>query len=143
MSRRWEEEIQKWYEQSSTSSLEYLDLASTSKVSNQQLAHNLSVIYNHSSLSSRVQIKNYKKIQESLDSIESRISKLESNLKNLTKTFIANRPLTQAEVTTLVSEISQQPKLVEAQALQLTEDLNKKLTRVEKLLHKLEQWSQS
>lgn len=53
---------------------------------------------------------------------------------------IENRPLTKTEVVDLVKEIAKQPKLIEAEALRLTEDLNNKLNRVEEILRKVERW---
>nr|AER00542.1 ORF I [Citrus yellow mosaic virus] len=143
MSRIWEEAIQRWYETSHTANLEYLDLASKPKVSNSEISHNLAVVYDRLSLFSRVSIKNFESIQETLEKQDLRIQKLESSLKTLTSEFIAHKPLSKAEVKTLVTEIAKQPKLVEAQALQLTENLNQKLDRVEALISKVERWVHS
>ncbi|KAG6535785.1 hypothetical protein ZIOFF_000814 [Zingiber officinale] len=49
-----------------------------------------------------------------------------------------NKPLTKQEVCDLVREIARHPKLMEKKVLRLTEELNKKLDRVESLLQKLE-----
>ncbi|KAG6525418.1 hypothetical protein ZIOFF_015374 [Zingiber officinale] len=49
-----------------------------------------------------------------------------------------NKPLTKQEVRALIAKLAEQPKLLEKEALKLTEELNKKLERVETLLHKLE-----
>lgn len=143
MSKRWETEIQKWYDQSRISDLQYLDLAESEKVTLKHINHNLTVVYDRSQLFSRVSIKNFKSLQESVLSLENRVTALEQSHKNLIKLFTENRPLTRSEVHTLVSEISKQPKAIEAQALQVSEELNRKIDRVEKLLHKVEKWVSS
>ncbi|KAG6531507.1 hypothetical protein ZIOFF_005321 [Zingiber officinale] len=51
-----------------------------------------------------------------------------------------NKPLTKQEVCDLVREIARHPKLMEKKALRLSEELNKKLDRVESLLQKLESY---
>nr|CAD59230.1 hypothetical protein [Cacao swollen shoot virus] len=140
MSSRWENSIQEWYEKSHTANLEYLDLASTSKVTNNQLAHNLAVTFDRVNLGNRVLIKNLKQIQESILELNTRVDTIEVALRRLTKTFRENKPLTESEVRKLVEEIAQQPKIVEKQALEISQQLEQKLEKVEKLLHKLDQW---
>nr|ASG91842.1 ORF1 [Cacao swollen shoot virus] len=137
MSARWENSIQEWYEKSHTANLEYLDLATTSKVTNNQLAHNLSVTFDRISLGNRVFIKNFKQIQESILEVHRKIESVESSVKKIQKQLRENKPLTEGEVRNLVKEIAQQPKIVEEQALRLTQELEAKLDRVEKLLHQL------
>nr|QJC63477.1 hypothetical protein [Cacao swollen shoot virus] len=137
MSARWENSIQEWYEKSHTANLEYLDLASTAKVTNNQLAHNLAVTFDRVSLSSRVFIKNLKQIRESIQSLEKQLESVESSIKRVSKQLRENKPLTEEAVRLLVKEIAQQPKLVEEQALSLTQELEKKLERVEKVLNQL------
>ncbi|THU43829.1 hypothetical protein C4D60_Mb02t00920 [Musa balbisiana] len=119
MSKLWEEAIQKWYTDSHTSHLDYLNLAETTKPTRKELAHNISVIYDRTCLSSR------------------RIKKLESSVKILSSLFSESKPLTQSDVQKLVLEISKQPKLIEEEALRLSQDLNQKLQRVEILLSKI------
>nr|AZZ86114.1 hypothetical protein [Cacao red vein-banding virus] len=140
MSSRWENSIIEWYEKSHTANLEYLDLASTVKVSTNQLAHNLAVLFDRVNLGNRVFIKNLKQIQESLLEVNSRIESVETSVKKLTKQFRENKPLSESEVKHLVSEIAKQPKIVEKQALEISQQLEQKLERVEKLLGKLNQW---
>nr|ASG91857.1 ORF1 [Cacao swollen shoot virus]ASG91872.1 ORF1 [Cacao swollen shoot virus]ASG91878.1 ORF1 [Cacao swollen shoot virus]ASG91884.1 ORF1 [Cacao swollen shoot virus]QJC63539.1 hypothetical protein [Cacao swollen shoot virus] len=140
MSSRWENSIQEWYEKSHTANLEYLDLASTSKVTNNQLAHNLAVTFDRVNLGNRVFIKNLKQIQESILELNTRIDTVEVALRRLTKQFRENKPLSESEVKRLVEEIAQQPKIVEKQALEISQQLELKLEKVEKLLHKLDQW---
>ncbi|ATZ69457.1 ORF1 protein [Cacao swollen shoot CE virus] len=137
MSARWENSIQEWYEKSHTANLEYLDLATTSKVTNNQLAHNLAVIFDRISLGNRVFLKNLKQIQESVLTLERKIESQSTSLKKIQTQLKENRPLTEDTVKSLVREIAQQPKLVEEQALRLTQELETKLERVEKLLHQL------
>nr|QJC63534.1 hypothetical protein [Cacao swollen shoot virus] len=139
MSSRWENSIQEWYEKSHTANLEYLDLASTSKVTNNQLAHNLAVIFDRVSLGNRVFIKNLKQIQESILELHTRVDTVEVALRRLTKLFKENKPLSEFEVKRLVEEIAQQPKIVEEQALRISQELELKLKEVEKLLHNLGQ----
>nr|QJC63512.1 hypothetical protein [Cacao swollen shoot virus]QJC63518.1 hypothetical protein [Cacao swollen shoot virus] len=139
MSSRWENSIQEWYEKSHTANLEYLDLASTSKVTNNQLAHNLAVTFDRVNLGNRVFIKNLKQIQESILELHTRVDTLEVALKRLTKLFKENKPLSEIEVKRLVEEIAQQPKIVEEQALRISQELELKLKEVEKLLHNLGQ----
>nr|QJC63486.1 hypothetical protein [Cacao swollen shoot CD virus]QJC63491.1 hypothetical protein [Cacao swollen shoot CD virus] len=137
MSSRWENSIQEWYEKSHTANLEYLDLASVSKVTNNQIAHNLAVTFDRLNLGNRVFIKNLKQIQESLAETNTRIDTLEVGLRRLTKQLKENKPLTEQEVRRLVGEIAQQPKIVEEQALKISQELEQKLAEVEKLLHNL------
>nr|ASG91838.1 ORF1 [Cacao swollen shoot virus] len=137
MSARWENSIQEWYEKSHTANLEYLDLATTSKVTTNQLAHNLAVTFDRVSLGNRVVLKNLKQIQESLLNLERQVEKVESTLKKTQQRLKDNKPLTEDAVKSLVREIAQQPKLVEEQALRLTQELEVKLEKVEKLLHQL------
>nr|QJC63481.1 hypothetical protein [Cacao swollen shoot CD virus] len=137
MSSRWENSIQEWYEKSHTANLEYLDLASVSKVTNNQIAHNLAVTFDRLNLGNRVFIKNLKQIQESLAEINTRIDILEVGLRRLTKQLKENKPLTEQEVRRLVGKIAQQPKIVEEQALKISQELEQKLAEVEKLLHNL------
>lgn len=139
MSKIWEKAIQEWYTKSHTSKLEYLDLAET-KPSNKEIAHNLAVVYDRTCLSSRVHLKNFKEILEKQEKLEKEVHKLHKEIVTLNKVVIENRPLTKTEVVDLVKEIAKQPKLIEAEALRLTEDLNNKLNRVEEILRKVERW---
>lgn len=141
MLETWEKAIQDWYEHSHTSNLEYLDLASETKVNTCQLSHNITVVYDKTCLSARVNLKNFKQILERYQNLEKEISKLKVALKNLTTVFTENRPLTKQEVRELIAEIAKQPKLVEEEAQRLTRDLARKLDRVENLLHKIENWT--
>jgi chromosome segregation ATPase len=142
MSERWEQSIQEWYTKSRTSNLEYLDLSDTT-ITNKHLANNISVIYDRLNLLSRVSLKNFKQTQEQIHSLDQRIQKLEQNLKNLTILLTENRPLTTSEVKTLVTEVTKQPKLIETEALKISEELNQKLKRVEAVLKRVETWVSS
>ncbi|KAG6499749.1 hypothetical protein ZIOFF_039541 [Zingiber officinale] len=134
MSETWEKAIQDWYENSCTSNLEYLDLASTPKVTNNQLAHNLATIYDKTCLSSCVHLKNCKLIIEQTQLLKKEVLKLETALSNLTLVYTENKPLTKQEVRNHVKDVTGNPKLVEEEALTLTEELNKKLERIDELL---------
>ncbi|CAD5196219.1 unnamed protein product [Musa acuminata subsp. malaccensis] len=138
MSEKWEEAIQQWYTSSHTSKLDYLDLAETHSPTRNELAHNLAVIYDRTCLFSRVNLKNFKAIIEKNQSLEREIKGLKHSIKTLTALLSENRPLTKQEVRDLVAEISKQPKLVEEEALRLTQSLNQKLQRVEQLLSRIE-----
>lgn len=138
MSSNWEEAIQKWYANSRTSDLEYLDLAESPNPSRKELAHNISVIYDRTCLSSKVNLRNFKLLIEKNQKIESNIQKLETSVKNLSLLHSENRPLTKNEVRELVKEISKQPKLIREEALRLSQNLDQKLQRVEALLTKIE-----
>ncbi|GMN71804.1 hypothetical protein TIFTF001_055576, partial [Ficus carica] len=62
-------------------------------------------------------------ILERLEKLESKLGSLEIGLKELTAEVTQNRPLTSQEVKTLVQEIAKQPKLVEEEALRISEEL--------------------
>ena len=138
MSKLWEEAIQKWYTDSHTSHLDYLNLAETTKPTKKELAHNISVIYDRTCLSSRVNLRNFKLLLEENHNLEKRIRNLESSVKTLSSLFIENKPLTQSEVRKLVLEISKQSKLIEEKTLRSSQDLDQKLQRIEILLSKIE-----
>nr|UUL70702.1 P1 [Taro bacilliform CH virus] len=145
MSDRWENAVQEWYS-SRTANLEYLDLSipEDKKPSQKELAHNLSVVYDRVCLSSRVHLKNFKSILERLEALESENRELNHKFLKLQK-FIQGLPipLTGSEVHALVKEIAAQPKLVEEQAIQISQELEKKLERVEHVLKKVEEWTRS
>ena len=138
MSKLWEEAIQKWYTDSHTSHLDYLNLAETSKPTKKELAHNISVIYDRTCLSSRVNLRNFKLLLEENRNLEHRVKNLESSITTLSSLLIKNKPLTQADVQKLVLEITKQPKLIEEEALRLSQSLDQKLQRIEILLSKIE-----
>ena len=142
MSERWEQSIQEWYTKSRTSNLEYLDLSDIT-ITNKHLANNISVIYDRLNLLSRVSLKNFKQTQEQINFLDQKIQKLEQNLKNLTILLTENRFLTTSEVKTLVTEVTKQPKLIETEALKISEELNQKLERVEAVLKRVETWVSS
>ncbi|KAG6524818.1 hypothetical protein ZIOFF_014762 [Zingiber officinale] len=130
MSRCWEEHIQEWYTKSHTSNLEYLDLAKTEKhPTKRELAHNISVIYDRVCLSCRVHLKNFKQIQEQLEELKVENQKLGEALKNLTTEVLENKPLTKRQLEDLIIKITEQPKQIEQQALQLSEELKRKIER--------------
>ena len=138
MSYRWEEAIQQWYTNSHTSKLDYLDLAETINPTRKELAHNISVIYDRTCLSSRVSLKNFKLILEKHQNLEDRIKRFEFSVKTLITLLLENKPLTKQEVRDLLTENARQSKLVENEALRLSQDLDRKLQRVEQLLSKIE-----
>lgn len=138
MSELWEEAIQKWYTDSRTSHLDYLDLAEDKSPSRKELAHNLAVVYDRTCLSSRVNLRNFKLLLEKTQQLDEKIQKLERATKTLSALFKESKPLTKTEVRELVIEIAKQPKVIEEEALKLTQDLDRKILRVEALLTKIE-----
>ncbi|CAD5184271.1 unnamed protein product [Musa acuminata subsp. malaccensis] len=83
MSRLWEEAIQKWYTDSHTSHLDYLNLAETTKPTKKELAHNISVIYDVTRhRHQEVNPRNFKLLLEENHNLEKRIRNLESSRKN-------------------------------------------------------------
>nr|QUQ60710.1 hypothetical protein [Cacao mild mosaic virus] len=141
MSERWERAIAEWYDKSRTSDLEYLDLASSHKVSNSDLANNIAVVYDRLNLLSRVHIKDCKKILEEIDGVKRESRKLRQEVSNLTITVLENKPITKAQVLEITEQISKQPKEIEEQALALLTKVNQKLAQVEALVAKLEAWT--
>ncbi|UNA88847.1 P1 [Badnavirus ziziphi] len=137
MSERFESAIKKWYEESATANLEYLDLAENQKPSLSHINHNISVIYDRVSLFAKVSLKQFKQILEENHSFKFEIINLRKHISVLEKEIHSSKPLSKAEIRELVVEISKQPKLVEEQALKLTEALNKQVKKVESLLHEV------
>lgn len=117
---------------------EYLDLYIVDKPTNKQLANNLCYLNHQAKLLSRVSLKHFFKLQEELQELKAENRRLRKELVNLTKEVVENRPLTEKKVQDLVLRITEQPKEIEQQAVRLTEDLQKKLLRVEEILKKLE-----
>lgn len=113
-------------------------MAENPKPTRKELANNIAVVYDRTCLSSRVNLRNFKLLLEKNQELEKQVKRLEKAVKTLSATFSENKPLTKTEVRELVSEISKQPKLVEKEALELTQNLDQKILRVEKLLSKIE-----
>lgn len=137
MSARFERSIEDWYKHSRTVNLDYLNLE-TSKASVEHLSHNLDVVYDRLSLHAKVSISEYHKlfslIFEVKTSQEVFHRKIQKDLQNLQSAIEDHKPLSKAEVFSLVSEIAKQPKLVEAEALRLTENLEQQVRKVEHLV---------
>ncbi|KAG6493295.1 hypothetical protein ZIOFF_048274 [Zingiber officinale] len=112
MSRRWEIAIQEWYSKSPTANLKYLDLAKTEPTL-KELAHNITVTYDRVSLSNRINLKNFKQIQEELEVLKSESKRLTQAVKDLTQEILENRPLTARQINSLLAKIKEQPKVVE------------------------------
>ncbi|ASL69987.1 P1 [Jujube mosaic-associated virus] len=137
MSERFENAIKKWYEESATANLEYLDLASSQKPTLSLLHNNIAVIYDRVSLFAKVSLKQFKQILEENHSFKSEIVQLRKHIASLEQEFHSSKPLSKSEIRELVVEISKQPKLVEEQAVKLTEDLRIQVRKVESLLHEV------
>lgn len=148
MSERWEESLRRWYETSPTANLEYLNLESYQKVTNQHLANNISFNIDKTIASSRFHAKLLKKVQEeqtrNQEDLQSQIEQLQQDLQQQTRhirqleeTISGFHPLTSGEVRSLVSEITKQPKLAEQEALRLTEELKKQVLEVKQAVSDL------
>lgn len=152
MSDKFEASINEFYENERISSTEFLDLSGESKISNKDLSNNLDFVIKYIVLLSRVSLKNFHKIIEKQEEIEKRVSECEKNIEKTRKilskglgeienSLTQNKPLTKTEVQNLVKEISQQPKLVEEKALELTSKLDSKIDKVEDLVRHLIDWT--
>lgn len=117
---------------------EYLDLYTVDKPTTKQLANNLCYLNHQAKLLSRVSLKHFFQLQEEIRQLKAENRKLRTELVNLTKEVVENRPLTERKVQDLVLRITEQPKEIEQQAVRLTKDLAVKLDRVEAILRKVE-----
>lgn len=138
MSAKFERSIADWYSHSRTANLEYLNLESSSKPSISHLSHNIDVVYDRLSLHSKVCIKENHQILDLLSDIKNSQDlfsrKIQKDLQNLKALVEDQKPLTKTEVFKLVSEISQQPKIVEEEALRLTANLEQQVQKIEHLI---------
>ncbi|ACV74335.1 hypothetical protein [Pelargonium vein banding virus] len=145
MSERFEQAIQKWYNESRTADLRYLDLATESPTVKDYCSvinNNVSVIYDRLLLHSKVAIKDTYKILEAQeanqDILVQEIRRLSKRVKALEAEALASKPLTAEQVRELVKEIAAQPKLVEEQAFKLTTDLRSQVLQVKELVEKVQ-----
>lgn len=76
--------------------------------------------------------------REDLKDILKRQSDLEREISNLRKDYLGRKPLSKEDVEKLVLKISEQPKFIEKQTEALTEELSRKVDKVEGLIHRLE-----
>lgn len=76
--------------------------------------------------------------REDLKDILKRQSDLEREISNLRKDYLGRKPLSKEDVEELVLKISEQPKFIEKQTEALTEELSRKVDKVEGLIHRLE-----
>lgn len=132
MSEVFEKSIEDWYSKSRTARLEYLDLAEEPKISNSQLAHNLSVVFDRISLLSKVSLKNFKLILERLSVLESKIKKNSIKIKNIQK------PLSEQQIEALVAKLTLQPKEIEERTINLAAELRKEVSQLKLMLAKVE-----
>ncbi|KAG6487553.1 hypothetical protein ZIOFF_056141 [Zingiber officinale] len=128
--------IKEWYNKSRTVSLEYLDLADTPKPKVFELANNIGVVYDRVSLLSKVSLKHFYALKEENRALRYEISVLQKAVSSLEKEVLCQNPLTKTEVRELVREIARQPKLVEEEALKLTEEL-KKIREIKEQIQRL------
>ncbi|AHX37577.1 hypothetical protein [Blackberry virus F] len=107
------------------------------------LVQHLNLEFTHSrvGLSARIAIKYFHSIsnqlkeqEEQLKTVAATQKKIQKQLKSLEGELEQHRPLSRTDVQQLVQEIAQQPKLVEAEALRLTQDLERRLNEVKDLL---------
>lgn len=132
MSEVFEKSIEDWYSKSRTARLEYLDLAEEPKISNSQLAHNLSVVFDRISLLSKVSLKNFKLILERLSVLELKIKKNSLKIKNIQK------PLSEQQIEALVAKLTLQPKEIEERTINLAAELRKEVSQLKLMLAKVE-----
>lgn len=104
---------------------------------NHQTLYNCEVIWDRLSILSNVTLKNFHKILEfqqqqgdQLEKVKTQVHKLSKHLASLDLAVTNHQPLTKTEVKDLVLEIAEQPKLVEKEALLLTEELKKQVLEV-------------
>ncbi|UVW45033.1 ORF1 [Badnavirus tessellopandani] len=147
MSQKFEEAIKHWYE-NRNSQLEYLDLAIGTKPTISHLSHNLDTTFDRLSLFASISIKNFHSLREqSITQHKEVIQNLQNQQKfqkklleavlSLQKELLLAKPLTSSDVETLVLKISEQPKLIETQAVNLIEELQKQLKKTEALVEKV------
>ena len=107
--------------------------------------HNQSILFDRVSLQTRSHLKHLHKIQEKLsDSHQEflenqkhqdlKLKSIEWKLEEVLHSLHTRRPITKKEVNDLVSEIAQQPKLAEQQALKISQDLEKRFSQIEELI---------
>nr|AIK01822.1 ORF1 [Piper yellow mottle virus] len=132
MSEVFEKSIEDWYSKSRTARLEYLDLAEEPKISNSQLAHNLSVVFDRISLLSKVTLKNFKLILERLSVLEPKIEKNSIKIKNIQK------PLSVQQLEALVTKLTAQPKEIEGRTISLATELRKEVSQLKLMIAKVE-----
>lgn len=137
MSAIWENSLKTYFEGRSTEP-EYLDLYIVDKPTNKQLATNLTYLNHQEKLFSKVSLKHFYQLHEEIQQLKVENQKLRKDLVALTREVVENRPLTEKKVQDLVLKITEQPKEIEQQAVRLSEDLKKKLERVESLLKRIE-----
>jgi hypothetical protein len=128
--------------------VQLLDLSQEPKVTNRDLANNIDFVVKHVVLQSRTALKHFhtaavkqEAVETQLELCKKELTGLRRELKAIKSELVNNKPLTRTEVLALVKEIAQQPKIVEEQALRLTEELNKKLNKVEELIGHLIRWA--
>ena len=109
------------------------------------LKYNLQSLNNSYFTSTNLFIKRFREVREVQEHLGKQVSGLHIAINNLSKkvnqigvTLQSHQPLTVIQVKQLVEEIAQQPKLIEAEALKLTEDLNKKIAIVHNLLEEIQ-----
>ena len=109
------------------------------------LKYNLQSLNNSYFTSTNLFIKRFREVREAQEHLGKQVSGLHIAINNLSKkvnqigvTLQSHQPLTVIQVKQLVEEIAQQPKLIEAEAFKLTEDLNKKIAIVHNLLEEIQ-----
>lgn len=69
--------------------------------------------------------------------LKKEVAQLRTSISELEKEVGSQKPLSKAEVKSLVVEIAKQPKIVEEEALRITEELKRHIKRVESLLEEV------
>nr|UUL70694.1 P1 [Taro bacilliform virus]WIF19197.1 P1 protein [Taro bacilliform virus] len=144
MAKKFEAAIKDWYDNSRRADLSYLDLATESKPTASQLAHNLQVIFDRLSLHSSVSIKEHYEVISRLQSIEKSVEDLKSDLASVKKALtsiqkevFSHKPLSAQEVHSLALSLIKEPKQIEQQAVHLLKELKEQTSKVQALLHEV------
>ncbi|QBB68758.1 hypothetical protein QKM20_gp1 [Epiphyllum badnavirus 1] len=106
--------------------------------------YNLSAFHDQANLAARVEIKHFhtllegvSRIEQSLEAVEGKVHRLEQEVGALKSGYLSHQPLTKGQVKALVLEIAKQPKLIEEEALKLTEELRQQIADVRALVERI------
>nr|WCR39428.1 ORF1 [Pineapple bacilliform ER virus] len=148
--------------------LAYLNLEGAEKVTHKDLAHNLRINTYRQDLANKIltglshkhtadiirevhednrKLQNslracervLKEQQAELTTIRSTVPALREELRKIQQSWAEHRPLSKDDVESLVLRISEQPKFIEQQTEALIRELTSKVSRVERLIHQLEE----
>nr|AWK49020.1 ORF1 [Taro bacilliform virus] len=144
MAKKFEAAIKDWYDNSQRADLSYLDLATESKPTASQLAHNLQVIFDRLSLHSSVSIKEHyivvsklQTLEKSIEDLKSELTSVKKALTSIQKEVFSHKPLSAQEVHSLALSLIKEPKQIEQQAVHLLKELKEQTSKVETLIHEV------